>query len=40
MNEEILQEFLKDSPYSNEEKQELTFWIDGLLLNEISEESY
>ena len=33
----ILEEFFINSNYSLEEKQELSLFIDGILLNEVSE---
>jgi len=33
-----LNEFLKDSPYTDEQKQELTLWLDGLIIAEPNEQ--
>ena len=36
----ILNDFLKDSPYTDGEKKELTLYIDGLDLNKIDSEDF
>lgn len=33
-NKKVLFEVLKDSPYSETEKQEITLWLDGILIDD------